>query len=431
MNKSRKGYKYLESATCEADPNELGSFTISFSDRSRATFLVTTAHLNSYTTYKFQQQVDQDRGSNRGNQIDLIRQKWLNAIRDHITYSTNFIRSGLKLDDYDEKEAYSEGDDLTSFNHLLPIDTIKSFIQEARAHYSILERHAASLCNLVQSITASDRASSNMLEDDVTIQVTESTMVPTSSASGNRLFRLIRSSKQSKQSANGDDRSTASFSASLVSSGRRRNNSLTGEFVQDNWHCILFHLRLLMESTENTKVSMGQALALMEHQEQLRQNRIQDQEERCRVLEDSLHALARDHHELEKSLSVSQIYQSALRSTSMSTDLNEYFDAFEDFDDEKTMTPTSMASDDELDLSEADNKGNERNVNKFNTNSIESYGLKMSNYQQDTGDENSDEDDLRSNCSALTIATNSDYAPNTELKQSNQLHTGNNKLKFR
>lgn len=415
MNRSRKGYKYLESATCEPDPNDLGTFTICFSDRSRASFLVTTAHLNSYTSCKYQQ--EQDKSLTRSSQIDLIRQKWLNAIKDHISYSTNFIRMGLKLDDEEENDAYRDGDDLTTFNHLLPIDTIKSFIQEARAHYSILERHAASLCNLMQSIATTERSNENP-EDEPTFQSANITTIPNTSNSGNKLLRLIKPSRQTRL-PNGDDVSTVSLNSNA--SSRRRNNSLTNEFVQDSWQCILFHLRLLVESTENTKVSMGQALALMEHQEELRQNRIQDQEERCRVLEDSLHALARDHHELEKSVSMSQLYHSvnsgAVRSTSISTDLNEYFDAFDDFDDEKTMTPTSMPSDEELSLEEnaASRKGPTVSFGEVMARSGKSNHVNQ-NYLE-TDEDNSDDDDLRSNCSALTIATNSDFSHNIDLKQ--------------
>lgn len=424
MNRSRKGYKYLESATCQADPNDLGTFTICFSDRSRATFLVTTAHLNSYTSYKYQH--EQDRSLNRGGQIDLIRQKWLNAIKDHISYSTNFVRLGLKIDDDDDNDVYRDGDDLATFNHLLPIDTIKSFVQEARAHYSILERHAASLCNLIQSISVSERNSDNLTEDDVTSQDIELPTGSNTTSSGNKLLRLIRSSRQNR-TASGDD--TSQTSSNVMS--RRRNNSLTNEFVQDNWHCILFHLRLLIESTENTKVSMGQALALMEHQEELRQNRIQDQEERCRVLEDSLHALAIDHHELEKSVSMSQLYHSAhsaaVRSTSMSTDLNEYFDAFDDFDDEKTMTPTSMSSDDEVSQMGDHEAGRKGPSISFEERVTGNRVQTQSQNYQETDEDNSDEDDLRSNCSALTIATNSDYLPNLDPKQSSQLVNNENR----
>lgn len=351
MNKSRRGYKYLESATCEPDIGNIGAFTICFSDKSRATFMVA------------------ERASN---QVELIRQKWIDSVRDHIRYSTDFIKSGLKMNDDNERD--EDDNDLAHLDHLLPLDTIKEFIQEARAHYSILERHSDSLCGLVRAISSSsvrmENSQETVREEETT--VTDSQQVSASTSASGRLMGLIRPYRLTRAPAE-DPQQTA---------GRRRSSALTNEFIQDEWHCILFHMRLLMESSENTKVAMGQAIALMEHQEQIRQSRLQDQEERCRLLEDSLHALARDHHELEKSISLSQIYQSAnarSMSMSMSTDLNEYFDAFEEFDDEKTMTPSSMPSDEDL----------SRKIQEV-----------MDNQMTDD-----DEDDLQSNCSALTVET--------------------------
>lgn len=418
MNKSRRGYKYLESATCEPDSNDVGVFTICFSDRSRATFLVSSDHINQYTTYI--SSPTQETGRSSGSQIELIRQKWINSISDHIVYSTEFIRKGLRLgDDDDESENYTDGCDVVNLNHLLPIDTIKSFVHEARAHYKILERHAESLCNLIQTISSSSTSGSFEagqldLQPESKAEVHQAAL--STSASG-RLLGLIRSSRQSRVNSIGGDAgepTPSSIRRHQSLANRARNSSITSEFVQDNWPCVLFHFRLLMESTENTKTSMGQALALMEHQEQLRQNRIQDQQERCRVLEDSLHALARDHHELEKSLSMSQVYHSAVRSMSMSTDLNEYHDAFEDFDDEKTMTPTSLPSDEELDqkIQEVMNEGTTDGLRTgFGEPSFESHQQYFNGSQHrlsgcdrnDTEDE--DEDDIRSNCSALTIET--------------------------
>lgn len=358
MNKSRRGYKYLESAICEPDIGNIGAFTICFSDKSRATFMVT------------------ERASN---QVELIRQKWIDSVRDHIRYSTDFIRSGLKMND--DQERYDDDNDLSNLNHLLPLDTIKEFIQEARAHYSILERHAESLCGLIQAISSSSARLDNSHESarEGEVDSSDQQQASTSTTTSGRLMGLFGPYRSAKVPA--DD--------PLQTALRRRSSALTNEFLQDEWHCILFHLRLLMESSGNTKTAMSQAIALMEHQEQIRQNRLQDQEERCRLLEDSLHALARDHHELEKSISMSHLYQSAnVRSMSMSTDLNEYFDAFEEFDDEKTMTPSSMPSDEDL----------SRKIQEVMDNQTD------------------DDDDLLSNCSALTVETISENPHSTAAK---------------
>lgn len=420
MNKARRGYKYLESASCDADDNDFGMFTICFSDKSRAIFLVSSDHLSNYTYFR-STSLGYDKSVAPSSRVELIRQKWIDSIRDHIRYSTDFIRSGLKFDDEELGDSI-QGEDISGLNHLLPIDTIKSFIQEARAHYSILNRHADSLCNLVKSINnstglVSSFESSNRDDESQTIEdITHPNNISPATSTvttGSRLLGFIRPSRQSRGNSIGTEGVTvAQNSQALFTSqiNRRRNSSLTNEFIQDNWHCVLFHLRLLIESSENTKISMGQALALLEHQEQLRQNRIQDQEERCRVLEDSLHALARDHHELEKSLSMSQIYHSVTaRSMSISTDLNEYFDAFEDFDDEKTMTPTSMPSDEDLkqkiqDVINEPEIDDEQGDRVF-ADKVSKHLNRLANDHNCQASSDEDEDDLRSNCSALTIET--------------------------
>lgn len=438
MNKSRRGYKYLESAKIiETDSNDLG-FTVEFSDKSKATFKLPN---NSFT--------EQDK-SHVG-QLQL--QKWIEALRDHIAYSSSM----LKINEHGDEENENYNGDLSTLNHLLPADTIKSFVQEARAHYSILERHADSLCNLVQSITSSRLTNSLEIDHNTSYEtnnnnnqqlIESQTLAPPTStvssaaiSTGSRILGLIRPSRQTRGNSLSSEDNTSALIAQNQNSNnsiRKRNNSLTNEFIQDNWHCILFHLRLLMESTENTKVSMGQALALIEHQEQLRQNKIQDQEERCRVLEDSLHALARDHHQLEKSISMSQMYHSTMSIQSQSTDL-QFFDAFEDFDDEsRTITPnSSIPSDEDLNKKIQDvldegasafgdydnnelikNNNNEpiassshrlidHNVsNKFRNGFQSLEGGATCVYDSTTDDD--EEDDLQSNCSALTVETVSD-----------------------
>lgn len=414
MNRSRRGYKYLESATCEPDANDIGMFTVCFSDRSKATFLISSDHVSYYNSFK--SSITNSNRQMSSNRIELIRQKWIDSIRDHIVYSTEFIRKGLKFNDDDTGDTLdgSSNNDLSNLNHLLPMDTIKSFFQEARAHYNILERHAESLCNLVQSVqtdASNNTQNVNFETSTPKVDTTDQQSITSSTTSGSRLFGLIRGTRQDTRD------NEAQQTQSQQQSQLARSNTLTNEFLQDNWACIVFHLRLLMESTENTKITMGQALALMEHQEQLRQNRIQDQEERCRVLEDSLHALARDHHELEKSLSMSQIYNSAhgCRSMSMSTDLNDYQDAFEDFEDdimsEKTMTPDSMSSSDGLEkrIQEVMNEGQDIAGPASGLGvpqQLDEAGLRDNVGLSDETDD--DCDDLLSQCSALTAETITD-----------------------
>lgn len=51
-------------------------------------------------------------------------------------------------------------------------------------------------------------------------------------------------------------------------------------------------------------------------------------QERCRVLQDALHALAQEHHELERSI-VSPFHSSPNFPHYEDTDCDEFFDAFE------------------------------------------------------------------------------------------------------
>ena len=67
----RKGFKYLESAICEPIDSDDQQFVIYFSDRSRALLSVPNSQTSSPV---------------------VDRQKWINAINDHIYFGTNFIK---------------------------------------------------------------------------------------------------------------------------------------------------------------------------------------------------------------------------------------------------------------------------------------------------------------------------------------------------
>lgn len=57
---------------------------------------------------------------------------------------------------------------------------------------------------------------------------------------------------------------------------------------------------------------------------QLRQNQLKEERERCHMLQDSLHTLATEHHELEKSLSRRPSFLSSMD--------EEFFDCDDDDD---------------------------------------------------------------------------------------------------
>lgn len=61
---------------------------------------------------------------------------------------------------------------------------------------------------------------------------------------------------------------------------------------------------------------------------QVRNLQLKQLEERCRFLQDALHTLAQEHHELEKSL-VSPFHSPPNTPHYDDTDCDEFFDAFE------------------------------------------------------------------------------------------------------
>lgn len=576
-NKSRRGYKYLESATCELDKNEIGVFTICFSDKSKATFAISSDHLQYYSTlncakftnssnnnnnnkFDLLSSIDQHNqygGNNMSfasrrdslaacrDQIELIRQKWFDSLADHIQYSTEFIRKGLKLNDQDDDQIdeqhyyYSNNGNSSRLDHLIPVDTMKSFVHESRAHYSILERHSEFLYSLVKQINESNNLhdkysqSIDVINDDEVCtaraksspntttttassrhqQQNSGTFVTTvsprgndpsrkdyatsdqnssgnsirlnneklptnqsensnltasnaiSSTTTNRLFGFMKNRQQQQQQVNSTPSSSSSLhnnntnnrkvsSSYALSQSQNLSYQVANNFLNNDWPSVLFHLRLMLESAQRTKDSMGHTISLMEHQEHLRQTRLHDLEERCRVLENSLLTLARDHHELEKSISGSQFFHrsnSIARSMSMSTDMNEYFDAFDEFDeaDRKTLTPAnSMPSDESLDrrIREAlddDNGGNQADfiasdgtkeqTRPTTTSKLFAFANRLvgtrssrKNLSRKISDDRSssdgctnqysanedDDDDLESQCSALTVGTLSEATPN-------------------
>lgn len=83
----------------------------------------------------------------------------------------------------------------------------------------------------------------------------------------------------------------------------------------------------------------------------MRQHQLQQEKDKCRVLEEALSVLAKEHHDLEKSLATAPFHspprQSSVYEACSDTDIDEtYYDAFDDeFDDpkdsEKTITDGS------------------------------------------------------------------------------------------
>ncbi|XP_012941029.1 oxysterol-binding protein-related protein 2 [Aplysia californica] len=59
----------------------------------------------------------------------------------------------------------------------------------------------------------------------------------------------------------------------------------------------------ILRSSQDMCSALTHCMTLLVQQEELRQIQLREEQERCRVLQDSLHALATEHHELERSIS--------------------------------------------------------------------------------------------------------------------------------
>ncbi|XP_071441573.1 oxysterol-binding protein-related protein 1-like isoform X2 [Hetaerina americana] len=60
--------------------------------------------------------------------------------------------------------------------------------------------------------------------------------------------------------------------------------------------------QILSETAGNMMCSLGHCLTLFQQQEEVRMLQVRQEQEKCRVLEEALHVLAKEHHELEQSV---------------------------------------------------------------------------------------------------------------------------------
>ncbi|XP_054157908.1 oxysterol-binding protein-related protein 1-like [Oppia nitens] len=327
----RKGYRYLESAICEpcldGGPQEETKFVIYFSDRSRVLLSVPSggeAVLSSPVTVE--------------------RQKWLNAINDHIYYGTNFIKQGMRYDcDSDDEE----------LQDLVPNTGIQTLIQTANAHQSILERHIRAMLQLNDDIVATER------------QLSQCNGSGGGGSGAGGVCAGDTSINSCDQSFN-DSYNRLDTSAAAV--------SLYSDLIATTLPSIKFHVNLILESSANATGALSQCLTVLTHQDEVRQMLLKQEQEKVRVLEDALHVLAREHHDLEQSLATSvsvgggigsggggnnnnhQSFGTCYHSpparsqslcgmsdtTTIGGDVDEFFDAFDDYPDdqlsEKTIT---------------------------------------------------------------------------------------------
>ncbi|CAL1535146.1 unnamed protein product [Lymnaea stagnalis] len=74
----------------------------------------------------------------------------------------------------------------------------------------------------------------------------------------------------------------------------------------------------ILKSSQDMLQALGHCMVLLTQQEELRELQLKEEQDRCRLLQDSLHALATEHHELEKSIT--------RRHSFLSMDDEEFFD---------------------------------------------------------------------------------------------------------
>ncbi|XP_015913961.1 oxysterol-binding protein-related protein 1 [Parasteatoda tepidariorum] len=117
---------------------------------------------------------------------------------------------------------------------------------------------------------------------------------------------------------------------SLKSSLEKTNVDHTKSTFYDGiLHSTLYtHAGNLIESGRKVSSSLSHCLTVFAQQEEVRMLQLKQEQERSRVLQDALHALAQEHLELEKSI-VSPFQSTPNSPHYQDTDCDEFFDAFE------------------------------------------------------------------------------------------------------
>ncbi|KAL8596804.1 hypothetical protein ACOMHN_053900 [Nucella lapillus] len=238
----RKGMKYLDEArlwVSEASPLEIKIF---FSDG-----VVHTVSLEPSPD------------------AHLHRQKWVNALNEHIAYSTHYTHQGEKLKDEEEEE-------------LMPLGTMQDSLQTAQAHQKILEKQIQMMKNTayiyIYMSECTAQAHQKILEKQ--IQMLKNTV--------DTLEHFIL-------------RLPAQHHPPPV-----HNSAYV--HTQEHEYLASIHLQAsdLLKSSRDMCSSLTHCMMLFSQQEEVRQVQLQEQTEKCRVLQESLHALATEHHDLERSL---------------------------------------------------------------------------------------------------------------------------------
>lgn len=91
---------------------------------------------------------------------------------------------------------------------------------------------------------------------------------------------------------------------------------------------------MISETATNMVASLHHCLTLFHQQEDVRVQQLKEEREKCRVLEESLNVLAKEHHQLELSVA-EHISETGHIPKSLISEHDEYHDAFGDGGDGK------------------------------------------------------------------------------------------------
>ncbi|XP_078664860.1 oxysterol-binding protein-related protein 1-like isoform X2 [Branchiostoma floridae x Branchiostoma belcheri] len=214
----RTGFKYLNEAVVTETSADENEFRVKFFD--------STVHHYSVPPETSTQ---------------ICRQRWVNALTDHIAFSNHYTHQPQVSDDEDLE--------------IQPLGNMQNALQTAHAHQQILEKQISDMAALLEGM-----------------EFNKSTVMQGSSG--------------------------------LVT---QKMNQLTS-------------------TSREMYAAMTYCLSLITQQEQVRKVRLQQEIEKSRVLQDALHALATEHHQLESSLSVSRPHN--LPGSFCDASDDEFYDAF-------------------------------------------------------------------------------------------------------
>ncbi|CAB3386943.1 Hypothetical predicted protein [Cloeon dipterum] len=135
----------------------------------------------------------------------------------------------------------------------------------------------------------------------------------------------------------------------LADSSALLDSAQSSSSFQDMTSEIHKNFQMVSDSAASMLGALGHCLTLFQQQEEVRVLQLRQEQERVRVLEEALHVLAREHHELEQSVAMSQAGSppnSKRSSRLFDPSDDEFYDAFEaDSDSDTLVTAASPDSD--------------------------------------------------------------------------------------